>query len=997
MTSFNFSISEHTEELWQQISSHWTHRERPAGSRFLGSVRLPKKDTERIRNSLGSNLRRLGSNNLTYDFLRERFNKSHQNWLKLLTFAASEYAYYDSSPNERFWQGFCRILKLPHSQKIENEFRHIIDKGIDNLGLVRATGGHKYVSTLWLQSGIPSSNLKHFSLLVQEVSDEYGWWELAHTHSHELSQELLDFCQEKHPQWRTLIHFLKSSCSEKEEDEVEPISGQLVQGIATVAQELERQGISPEKLKDENQREQLLGNYDLPKNFFLRNWDSLIQVLTPKERPKGSSGKIISRRQKPLSLVLDVAGSLYIQLVLPEQSPWKKEWKHLGGTYCQIPEVSWQGELPTSGEFRIPEQVVHVRSVSELWTWQLLNHQGNCLIEWKLEGVTKDLPCLIFDAWSGDRLPLNMANPIIRGTEEIICFTPKEIQFELSNGIEIIDSCVPSSIRGWQGKHFRLNARESAIILTSNNKHPLRLIPWQISINKQPVLTGLKLKGKKSIYLETPTLWYPPINQGTCFKISLESLIRQQTIDIITKKLLPSDRWQAIPLEQWITEPGAYEVRLYNQFHRWSYTFEIQSAYQLFKTSVEKLPATPQYSNIQGRVDKLPIQYKSLDKFWAEEVKIEELWPLEEVTLLLSNKHDKRFSIVRADSSGRLDISLAALYDLLPQSDWYALDYQRLGLEWQRLVETKPISWTWENQAISISGLQLNCQYSLSCWNLLLPQNQSVEIEIIFPEQSEEAITVPLKLPVGIYHFQLLSSQSSPQNLGWWCGSNQYDLPDETQENEALELYCYTILDNESLRDFWEAINHLDYDYDNQWIETVISSLQTNPYYFPKWLNFSSLLDKLQALIEPPPPLISQWYKVEFSFSKLPLYNKTIRRWILRLLSESQKRPLKRGGLKDLILDQVHLEARLENSSYQYSVLLELRTLNDRNLDLLKLSNLRASFNSLEQAGYNYSIQIKKIIYKKDDKEKPIKINNLDKDLPIKQTKKIIKIGRNVE
>ena len=293
--------------------------------------------------------------------------------------------------------------------------------------------------------------------------------------------------------------------------------------------------------------------------------------------------------------------------------------------------------------------------------------------------------------------------------------------------------------------------------------------------------------------------------------------------------------------------------------------------------------------------------------------------------------------------------------------------------------------------------MQLNCQYSLSCWNLLVPQSEPVEIEILLPEQPEEAITVPLKLPIGIYHIQLLSSQSSPQNLGWWCGSNQYDLPDETQENEALELYCYTILDNESIRDFWEAINHLNYDYDHQWIETVISSLQTNPYYFPKWLNFSSLLDKLQALIEPPPPLISQWYKVEFSFSKLPLYNKTIHRWILRLLSESQKRPLKRGGLKDLILDQVHLEARLENSRYQYSVLLELRTLNDRNLDLLKLSNLRASFNSLEQAGYNYSIQLKKIIYKKDDKEKPIKINKLDKDLPIKQTKKIIKISRNVD
>lgn len=851
MPDFDFSKPEQTKYLWEKIQAHWLHHDRPAGQRFLGSVCLKQQASDELLNVVGRNLSQLSR--VTYHSLYEHFDEPSQNWLKILTFVPSEYAYYYSTPEDKFWQGCCQQMQLPYAKGIEKTFRDIADEGINILGLVKAKAGYKYVSTLWLQSGIPKQNLAHFGQLVQEVSDEYGWWELAHTEREDLSQELLDFCQNKHPQWGTLIHFLKSSCSLDGEDEVEPISGQLVQGIATVAQELERKGHSPELLQDDNQREDLLGSYYLPQNFFLRNWDTLIQVLTPKERPSGNRRIIISRRKKPLSLVLDVAASLNIQLVMPEQRLWKAEWNNLRGSFCQIPEASWEGTIPGSGELMISEQVIDVSRVSELWIWQLLNHRRISLAEWRLEGVASDFPCLVFDAWSGDRIHLHLPNPSVRGTEEIICFTPREIQLTFANGIEILDSCVPSSIRGWLGQHIRLITKESSIVFIAPNTQTYQSINWK-SDNKQPQLTGLKLKGKKSTYLETPTFWYPPGDQAVYLKTSIESLTRQSTIINTTETLPPSDSWRSISLTRWITEPGAYEALFWNQFHRWSYRFDIKSEYQLTgKPGISELKFN---SCLLGWIKSLPIKYNSLEKFWSEVINIEGLWPLELVTFSLSNRQDKIFYLGQADSSGHLGMSLAVLHDLLPDSDWYALDYQLLGLEPQRLIEMETaapsISWTWTNQAIYLSGLQSDQLYSLSCWNLLLPQSQPVNLEISLVLQDEEAIAVPLNLPAGIYHIQLYSSRQMPQQLGWWCGSHQSDLPAEIEATDFLENYCYTILGNEAVEDFIKAAKALNLDLECQWIQTVIQRLQDQEkgYHFPGWLKPDALLEKLQALLQ---------------------------------------------------------------------------------------------------------------------------------------------------
>ncbi|NER81751.1 MAG: hypothetical protein F6K42_19750, partial [Leptolyngbya sp. SIO1D8] len=307
---FDIKNARHNQAFWEtEILPNWQHSDRPVGQRFLGSVRIDQDISDYLLQVIGENLRRLDG--LTYDRLYQEFDEPQQNWLKLLTLALSEYAYYYSE--DRFWEGFCERLDLPIGKSVENTLRKIVLDGINNLGLIKSQSGYTYVSTLWLQSGIPKQNLNHFAQLVQEVSDAYGWWELAHTHDQELSQTLMDFSQTKHAAWGTLNNFLKVSCSEQTDDVA--LSGQLVRGIAMVAQQLEQQGQSSQALLDPKQREDLLSQYYLPSSFFLRDWSTVAQVLTPKS---SESKQRLRRQQRSLCLQLDIE-TLNTQLVLPEQ------------------------------------------------------------------------------------------------------------------------------------------------------------------------------------------------------------------------------------------------------------------------------------------------------------------------------------------------------------------------------------------------------------------------------------------------------------------------------------------------------------------------------------------------------------------------------------------------------------------------------------------------------------------------------------------------------
>ncbi|MUG97258.1 chromosome partitioning protein ParA [Scytonema sp. UIC 10036] len=882
---YTFADSQY-KKLWEEeILPHWTHRDRPVGQRFLGSVRVHRQTSDRVLDVVGKNIQQIDT--VTYDSLKKNFYELDKNWLKIFTFATSEYAYYYSS--DRFWQGFCDRLDINHNQRVEIALRQVVNEGIALLGLIRASGGYKYVSTLWLQSGVPEQNLNHFAQLVQEIADDFGWWELAHTPVEQLSQVLLSVCKEKHPQWGTLINFLKASYSEN--TATEPISGQLLQGIALVAQELERQKLPPQALKNEEEREEILGHNYLPENFFLRNWDSLIKVLTPKPGVERNRRDAIARRIQPLKMNLDISDSWNTQLILPEQKLWKPEWRLLRETYCQIPQAHWEDTFPREGDLIVPELIIEVNREAENWNCQLLDHNRQELMKWEYQGISSHLPCLIFDALTGEHLRLNLPNPSILGVEEIICYTPRNIQPTIADGIEIVDSCIPSSMKGWLGRQMRLTVPASSITLTLSETHQSQVITWQIVADNEPLLTGLRLKGKKSIYLEPPTFWYPPVERVLTLNVLIESFDKRVIIARSVENLSPSPRWAAVHLTRWINEPGHYEARFWFAQKRWSYQFEVQSKYQILENPGLKRSRIRNYLGTEQT--NLPIKQDTIEKFWAEVIQIEELWPLEEVILILSNNQEKTSYQLQADALGILAIYVSVLHDLLPPSEWYALDYQRLGYEPQRLLEmptsTQNLSWDWDKQDICITGLTPGKLYSLICWNLLLPDKQPQEVTIPSVKQIEEMTLVNLKLPIGVYHIQLMSGKHLIDNIGWWCFNNQNDMPKAPLGEKTRENYWYAVLDNNaSPEQFIKAVQQLKLDFDIKKLETGISSLENRQYYFSSWFKSEILLSKLKRLLEflkegsskkdentvKSPP--STWYLLQVTPKKRDIFKKIL-------------------------------------------------------------------------------------------------------------------------
>jgi hypothetical protein len=674
-----FSQPERAAQIWQQLQTerYWGHHDRPPGQRFLGSIRISRKVVEQLLDSVGSSFSRVQP--FTFAQLNERFGSDlQQHWIKIATLALSEYAYYDEC-DAGFWQGICDRLNLQNTQGVQNALRQILDRGFQLLGLVATQQSNRYVSTLWLQSGIPQQNLNHFADLLQDISQEYGWWEISHAELEDLSHLVYNFCVDRHPQWGKLITFLRSSCSE-EGATVEPISGQLLQGIAIVAQELERRGKSPSILQDSNQREQFLQSYCLPSNFFLRSWDNLIQVLMPQKRSYTTRHSIIGLRKKPLALVLDIADSMDIQLCLPVQTLWNTEWKTLRDTYCQIQEHGWEATLPRFEGLEIPPLTQIVNRVCEQWTWHLRSHIGASLTEWHCEGISQNFPALIFDAWTGDSL---LTADGLKGSTEIICFVASSTRIELSDGIELLDSFVPCSITGWRGQQLHLTAPEAPIIFHFPNS--MQSISWSQFQTEHPDVRGLRLKGKQAIYLEVPTIWHPPLILSKSLNILIEDLTHRtlltQPDETVTLAAAPG--WQRIALTQWITRSGSYAVRLWNQGDRWSEQFEVRSGFELSQPSNDGFVKVCDRSQTPVET---PIQAASPAEFWLSELTLRGLWTLEEVTLLLTNGEATQRYRQQASPSGTLTINLAVWRDVLPDSNRYALIYQRQGEDIQHLV-----------------------------------------------------------------------------------------------------------------------------------------------------------------------------------------------------------------------------------------------------------------------------------------------------------------------
>ena len=688
----DFSSPEHTKYVWEQIEELWNDRQKAQGERFLGNNNFSSKSVDALLSALSENLSGLGS--ISIDKLNERWgDRQHRNWVKIITFILSEYAYYNEAEGG-LWQSICQRLNMNDPQRARKTFCAILKEGFNLLGIAKAKGGTKYLATLYLQSGIPQQNLKHFAELVDDIAGNLGWWNIAYRYKAiDLAQTLYDRTEERYRERLILRRFLKSSYQDDSSDQVyvEPLSGNILKYIATVALEIERRRLNPKDIADSQKREKHLQGFSLPYNFFLRDWGNLVSVLTPRTVSQQRANKVIRQRKREIELRLDTL-ELNLQLVLPEQNLWRKEWRDLSGSYCQIPETTWGGIIPYPDSLEIPELCINLNALSDRWTWHLQDSNKQDLLEWSCDGVNADFPLLVFDAETGDRLTLNFDDPQIIGISELVCYFPKSANLQGLNEIEITDACFPCLITDWQAKQVRLIGRSATLSLVSDRLNIT--LQWQVASSNQPILKGLQIKGNQSTYLESPQIYYPLGDSVEVIHIQIEDMDRQIAVtspdtEIIVRST--EENWQQILLSQWIQATGNFEVRLWQGNYKWSTSFSIKKNYQAL--------ANPHFFQVQIQTSReenvfssLPIKCAEKDNFWMEEITIQGLWTFESVTFILSgNQENQAFSYaLQADQTGCLNLSLMSLRESLPDSDRYYLDWVRFGNS-QRLIETMSV------------------------------------------------------------------------------------------------------------------------------------------------------------------------------------------------------------------------------------------------------------------------------------------------------------------
>jgi hypothetical protein len=838
----DFMNPQYTKKIWQeQILPFWLDRDKPKGYRFLGHVNISRSQSDELIALVGENLRRL--NGIT-EQRTSIFNSLGQDWIKIFTFAVSEYAYYYS--DDAFWQGLCDRWKIPLNQTVENTLRQIIRKGINLLGLVEAKGGYTYVSTLWLQSCMPSRNLEQFAQLLQELADRHGWANLAENSVEDLSEKILDLYNRKQSQGGTLSHLFKYR---------EPISGRIIQGIAKIASELEVNELSPTILKDERQRDSILGNLSLDDGFFLRDWEAIVKILTPKE--SNSRRQNTEEKETDLILHLDIEDSGNIQSILPEQSIWDNKWENLRGSYCKIPEAGWEGNIPVQENLEIPELTIDISQVSHEYVVSLKNDRGDSIYTWFCEGIDKELTCLIFDAFSGKYFPLNLDNPTIIGVEYIICFTPKEITIVFDEGIQSVDNCIPCSLKGWKGIEMRLDGANACISIQSEDKTIDRKIDWQLQENDTPRLIGIKSNWKKSIYLEVPILCLPPIQQSLQVDIKIQDAESKSELCSNIYTFPASSKWFEQSLEKWIDKPGDYQVSISSDLTNWSHKFTLIEKYSISVISEILKPQIHIKDRIVA-VENLPLSCKSSHEFDAQIIEIRGLWNLEQVSLIMTNGTDGDIChYTQADREGNLKISLSELSEFWDNFvDYYSLSYQRYGYDRQSLIEAKlslnKFEWLWIDGELTISGLKPDRPYDLSCWNLLLPNREARKLPLPLATNERDTLPIDINLPTGIYYLRLLNAQEKVEaKLGFHCIGARNDLPEAALDDEYLENYCFTILGDESVEDFQKAAEELDICFDVDLVKGAIDSLKASDnHVLPEWLNKQGLISKLDTLFD---------------------------------------------------------------------------------------------------------------------------------------------------
>ncbi|WP_017294952.1 hypothetical protein [Geminocystis herdmanii] len=386
-----------------------------------------------------------------------------------------------------------------------------------------------------------------------------------------------------------------------------------------------------------------------------------------------------------IKLFLDIEDSGDILLMLPSQELWQPSWEELRGSEVSIPQQGWRGVIPETGNLTIPELSTPIREIAEEWCWQLITNDGEILSHWRCVGIEKNFPFLMFDYWTADRIPLldNLLNK-----EEIICFIPSDVDLSYSEEIELIEDGIPSSISGWEGIQLALTGKKGQLIIKTIQEtrtiHWYQTNPEETETIAKPQLRGIKLKEKEDIYLEIPSLWYPPLSHAETVDISVNNLKNHQ---FYSKKieLNSNSQWQEIPLREWINSKGEYSLNIQTEGNNysWSPKFKLSS-------SIEISDKFTSYLDIEidnKFIPELPLKVDSAEEFWTKQITLNNLWTLEIITFCLDNGIDNIEKILQADSSGKVSFSLATLRDVLPEYNYYFLSYKRQGDTLHKLIE----------------------------------------------------------------------------------------------------------------------------------------------------------------------------------------------------------------------------------------------------------------------------------------------------------------------
>ncbi|MGL5793672.1 MAG: hypothetical protein ACRC06_04570 [Waterburya sp.] len=426
--------------------------------------------------------------------------------------------------------------------------------------------------------------------------------------------------------------------------------------------------------------------------------------------------------------------------------------------------------------------------------------------------------------------------------------------------------------------------------------------------------------------------------------------IEQQNIIAKEHFVIPTnDKWSQIELSQWITESGNYQIEFWQQEKQWSYRFEVKQQYCIAQHQGHRnLEIYDRHNNVLS----IPTKYDNLDNFWAEEIKINNLYPLEKLTCKLKSDREQYIFHSQADSLGELTLSLAFLEHYLPKCDRYSLDFQQQsGAEFRKILQVGYfISWQLTATKIIFEGLSSENNYYLSEWNLLIPDKQP---EIInFSSLDLKQIIVALSFSSGIYHIQLYQEQQLIEDIGLWCGINPQNIPDEINNDESLANYCYTILGNESLEDFSNAFKQLDTNFDKEIIQILLNNLAQEKCYLPEWLNKDSLTRKLQKILE----TLFSFQSVDNQEQKSNMENMettnqvptvsgqwclvTVRQWKRESFLRYLKNDIEKKQLQNLILEII----ALEESVYE-------------NMVLLRISNYSEARTHLQQIDHFQNIQ----------------------------------------